>query len=80
MSAVCAALEYQQSDDDAESSHFDLDSDGDGGNDMEEDDPQWILYNHVKDFPGDDGEIISEPFMKLPSRKCVYFYLYLVLT
>jgi len=71
MSAVCAALKYQSSEDDAaSSSHFDMDSEAEGvGNDLVEDDPQWILYNHVKNIEDDDGDLLSEPFLKQPSKK-----------
>ncbi|XP_035825265.1 protein polybromo-1 isoform X1 [Aplysia californica] len=71
MSAVCAALKYQSSEDDgASSSQFEMDSEAEGtGNDLVEDDPQWILYNHVKNVTGDDGDSLSEPFQKLPSKK-----------
>ena len=56
MSAVCAALKYKQDGDtaagaDADPATFDLDADmeaGSGSGALVEDDPQWILFNHVK--------------------------------
>ncbi|KAK6994776.1 protein polybromo-1-like isoform X1 [Biomphalaria glabrata] len=69
MSAICAALKYP-SDDNEESSHFEMDSEADGGgNDLVEDDPQWILYNYVKNYTDSTGDTIADPFIKLPSKK-----------
>uniref|UniRef100_A0A0B7AIS6 Protein polybromo-1 n=1 Tax=Arion vulgaris TaxID=1028688 RepID=A0A0B7AIS6_9EUPU len=72
MSAICAALKYPSDveDDAASSSQFDIDSEGeDGGNELVEDDPQWILYNHIKNYTNSKGETLSDPFLKLPSKK-----------
>ncbi|CAG5124399.1 unnamed protein product [Candidula unifasciata] len=72
MSAVCAALKYPSDidDDAASSSQFEMDSEGeDGGGGLVEDDPQWILYNHVKNFTNSKGEVIADTFQKLPSKK-----------
>ncbi|BFZ08168.1 hypothetical protein BsWGS_11204 [Bradybaena similaris] len=72
MSAVCAALKYPSDldDDAASSSQFEMDSEGEeGGNGLVEDDPQWILYNHVKNYTNSKGEAIADTFQKLPSKK-----------
>lgn len=72
MSAICAALKYPSDveDDAASSCQFEMDSEGEvGGNELVEDDPQWILYNHVKNYTTPSGETLSDPFLKLPSKK-----------
>ncbi|CAL1527080.1 unnamed protein product [Lymnaea stagnalis] len=72
MSAVCAALKYpsEEEDETASSSQFEMDSEAEAaGNDLVEDDPQWILYNHVKNLTGANGDTLSDPFIKLPSKK-----------
>ncbi|XP_059161313.1 protein polybromo-1-like isoform X4 [Physella acuta] len=72
MSAICAALKYpsEEEDETASSSQFEIDSEAEGGsNDLVEDDPQWILYNHIKSYTDSNGETLSDPFIKLPSKK-----------
>ncbi|XP_070193759.1 protein polybromo-1-like isoform X2 [Littorina saxatilis] len=66
LSAVCAALKYQSEDDDTASSQMDYE----GDSDMEDSDsPYWTLYSAVKDFTTADGDELSLPFCKLPSKK-----------
>ncbi|KAL8620376.1 hypothetical protein ACOMHN_013001 [Nucella lapillus] len=66
LSAVCAALKYQSEDDDTASSQMDFE----GDSDMEdEDSPFWIIYRTVKNHKMPDGEELSQPFCKLPSKK-----------
>jgi len=70
MSAVCAALKYQSSDDEEEEDQFDMDEDVEAGvNGLEEDDPQWMLYNHVKNITDDRHNTLAEPFLKMPSKR-----------
>ena len=76
MSAVCASLKYpsEAEDNDGDSSsQFDINSEMDGGsNDLVEDDPQWILYNFIKNYTNENNDTISDPFLRLPSKKWVY--------
>ena len=66
LSAVCAALKYQSEDDDTASSQMDYE----GDSDMEEGDSSyWALYCAVKDYKTADGDLLSQPFCKLPSKK-----------
>ncbi|KAK3800671.1 hypothetical protein RRG08_003077 [Elysia crispata] len=73
MSAVCASLKYpsEAEDNDGDSSsQFDINSEMDGGsNDLVEDDPQWILYNFIKNYTNENNDTISDPFLRLPSKK-----------
>ncbi|GFS20715.1 protein polybromo-1 [Elysia marginata] len=73
MSAVCASLKYPsevEDNDGDSSSQFDMNSEVDGGsNGLVEDDPQWILYNFVKNFTDESNDTIADPFLKLPSKK-----------
>ncbi|XP_025107191.1 protein polybromo-1-like isoform X11 [Pomacea canaliculata] len=66
LSAVCAALRYQSEDDDTASSQMDFEGDSDG---EESDSPFWALYFAVKNYTSSEGEILSQPFLKLPSKK-----------
>ncbi|UYV65948.1 PBRM1, partial [Cordylochernes scorpioides] len=41
---------------------------------LEEDEsnsPLWQIYNAVKDYPGPNNTPLSEPFIRLPSKRCV---------
>lgn len=35
----------------------------------EEENPYWSLFNAIRNFRTPDGYTISEPFLKLPSRR-----------
>lgn len=73
MSAVCASLKYPsevEDNDGNSSSQFDFNSEADvGSSGLVEDDPQWILYNFVKNYTDEDNDTIADPFLKLPSKK-----------
>ncbi|XP_078341278.1 protein polybromo-1-like isoform X14 [Crassostrea virginica] len=74
MSAICAALKYPSDDEDDEAS---LDAslmeyDDDSGTEtiMSEDDNLYLmLLNAVKNYKMSSGKTISEPFVKLPSKR-----------
>ena len=74
MSAICAALKYPADDEDDEAS---LDAslmeyDDDSGTEtiMSEDDNLYLmLLNAVKNYKMSSGKTISEPFVKLPSKR-----------
>ncbi|KAL5013533.1 hypothetical protein ScPMuIL_007803 [Solemya velum] len=76
LSAICAALKYQ--DDEAMEDFSMLDTSGQmeyedesGGETTmsEEENPYWSLFNAIRNFRTPDGYTISEPFLKLPSRR-----------
>ncbi|XP_074645019.1 protein polybromo-1-like isoform X2 [Tubulanus polymorphus] len=76
LSAVCAALEYQSDSDVPDDlgqsvSHTEEDDDSGTESSMYEGDdgPLWALYNTVKNYKNSMGQTLSEPFMKLPSRR-----------
>ncbi|GFO15453.1 polybromo 1 [Plakobranchus ocellatus] len=73
MSAVCASLKYPSDEEDRKvnsPSPFDMDSEADAGNnELVEDDPQWILYNYIKNYTNENNDTISDPFLRLPSKK-----------
>ncbi|XP_076447907.1 protein polybromo-1-like isoform X4 [Babylonia areolata] len=66
LSAVCAALKYQSEDDDTASSQMEYEGDSDL---EDEDSPFWVLYRTVKDYKTPEGDDLSQPFCKLPSKK-----------
>ncbi|XP_046573937.1 protein polybromo-1-like isoform X7 [Haliotis rubra] len=74
LSAVCAALKYQ-SDEDAEvasqsGSHMDYEAESEGDTSVAEDEsPLWGLYYAVKNYKTPNGDQLSEPFLKLPSKR-----------
>ncbi|KAK7869922.1 hypothetical protein R5R35_013708 [Gryllus longicercus] len=61
LSAITAALRDEDEDSD------------EGGMDEEEmedaDNPQWLLYDCVKNTTNNQGHLLSEPFWKLPSKR-----------
>lgn len=82
LSAICAALNYQSEEDasavesDIASCHdnisqmdFEDESGGEGSVAEGEDNVQWMLYNSVKNLKNSLGQSLSEPFMKLPSKR-----------
>ncbi|XP_071082321.1 protein polybromo-1-like isoform X6 [Haliotis cracherodii] len=74
LSAVCAALKYQSDEDvDAASqsgSHMDYEAESEGDTSVAEDEsPLWGLYYAVKNYKTPNGDQLSEPFLKLPSKR-----------
>lgn len=66
LSAVCAALRYQSEDDDTASSQMEFE----GDSDLEDgDSPFWVLFSAIKNYKTPEGELLSQPFLKLPSKK-----------
>ncbi|KAK7457993.1 hypothetical protein BaRGS_00039138 [Batillaria attramentaria] len=66
LSAVCAALKYQSEDDDTASSQMEFEGDSDF---EDADSPFWALYCTIKDYRTPAGDVLSQPFLKLPSKK-----------
>ena len=67
LSAVCTALKYHFEDDDSTTNPMDFDG---GDSDHEySDSPFWQLFSAVKKYVTPDGDDISQPFCKLPSKK-----------
>ena len=63
---LCAALQYQSEDDDTASSQMDYEGDSDMG---EGDSVYWALSCAVRDYKTADGDLLSQLFCKLPSKK-----------
>jgi len=47
----------------------DRESDAEGSAQEEEDDYLWTLYNIVRNFKTSPGQLLCEPFLKLPSKR-----------
>ena len=78
LSAICAALTYEDEDDESDrtSCHDNLsqmdyeDESGAEGSVVEsEDSVLWSLYNSIKNYKNSLGQALSEPFMRLPSKR-----------
>ena len=78
LSAICAALEYISDNDSTNtpSCHDNLsqmdyeeESGGEGSVAEPEENVQWMLYNAVKEHKNSLGQNLSDPFLKLPSRR-----------
>ncbi len=79
LSAECAALTY---DTEEEEESFSMDTsiteNEEGSNtdmqDVSRAGPLWELFNAVKKHRGQGSVMMAEPFMRLPNKRCVCYY------
>ncbi len=74
---MCAALRYPSDDENEASSQtgsqMDYEAESEGESTVTEDEsPLWALYLAVKNYRTPAGDQLSEPFLKLPSKRSVH--------
>lgn len=70
MSAITAALQYESEGEDAIMQEEEADEDEEDAVDPDDsENPQWQLYEAVRTHQNFQGYVLSEPFLRLPSRR-----------